>query len=105
MNLIHTEKKEKESLEVKEVKIRLLNGCPDGLLGWASCVINGALFLNNIAIRRAQAGELILVYPGKRSRSNQKYFHFNPITREAQQALDQAILNKLQWEDLVNEQV
>lgn len=83
-------------VEVSEVKIRLVDEGPDGLLGWASCVVNGAIYLNNIAIRRSRNGELILTYPCKRSQSDQKYFYFNPITREAHHVLDEAILGKLE---------
>ncbi|MBI2192055.1 MAG: septation protein SpoVG family protein [Planctomycetes bacterium] len=83
-------------VEVSEVKIRLVDEGDDGLVGWASCVVNGALYLNNIAIRRGCDGEFVLTYPSKRSRSDQKYFYFNPITREAKRAIDEAILGKLE---------
>lgn len=82
-------------VEVSEVKIRLVDEGADGLLGWASCVVNGAIYLNNIAVRRSRSGELILTYPCKRSQSEAKYFYFNPITREAHRVLDEAILGKL----------
>lgn len=83
-------------VEVSEVKVRLVDEGNDGLVGWASCVVNGALYLNNIAIRRGRGGEFVLTYPSKRSRSDQKYFYFNPITREAKRAIDEAILGKLE---------
>jgi len=95
-------------LEISEVKIRLVPACryargagrgedsTGGLLGWASCVVNGALYLNNIAIRRGSDGRLVLHYPIKRSRSDKKYFFFNPITHEARRVLDEAILGKLE---------
>jgi len=83
-------------VEVSEVKIRLVDEGTDGLVGWASCVVNGALYLNNIAIRRSRDGGFVLTYPCKRSRSDQKYFYFNPITRTAKQVLDEAILGKLE---------
>ena len=86
---------ESKSVDVSEVKIRLVDEGDDGLIGWASCVVNGALYLNNIAIRRGRGGELVLTFPSKRSRSEQKYFYFNPITREAKRAIDEAILGKL----------
>jgi DNA-binding cell septation regulator SpoVG len=82
-------------VEVSEVKIRLVDEGGDGLVGWASCVVNGALYLNNIAVRRGRDGEFLLTYPSKRSRSDQKYFYFNPITREAKRVIDEAILGKL----------
>lgn len=87
---------EARPVDVSEVKIRLVDEGSDGLVGWASCVVNGALYLNNIAIRRARNGEFVLTYPCKRSRSDQKYFYFNPITREAKRVIDEAILGKLE---------
>jgi DNA-binding cell septation regulator SpoVG len=88
--------REGDTLEISEVKIRLVDDSADGLLGWASCVVNGVLFVNNIAVRRTEEGQLVLVYPSTRSRRDQKYFYFNPITHEAKRALDEAILGKLQ---------
>jgi DNA-binding cell septation regulator SpoVG len=82
------------ALEVGEVKIRLVDEGDDGLVGWVSCVVNGALYLNNIAIRHGRNGEFVLTYPCKRSRSEQKYFYFNPITREAKRVIDEAILGR-----------
>lgn len=83
------------SIEVSEVKIRLVDNATDGLLGWASCVVNNALYLNNIAVRRLIDGRLVVTYPSKTSNSEQKYFYFNPITREAKRAIDDAILGRL----------
>jgi len=87
---------EARPVDVSEVKIRLVDEDTEGLIGWASCVVNGALYLNNIAIRRSRNGEFVLTDPCKRSRSEQKYFYFNPITREAKRVLDEAILGKLE---------
>ncbi len=95
LSYMEEEKRTQTVLEVGEVKIRLMDETTGDLLGWASCVINGSIFLNNIVIRRNGEGDLILSYPGKRSRSEQKYFYFNPITHAAQIALDRAILGKL----------
>lgn len=88
-------------LRVGEVRIRMADRAGDGLIAWASCVINGCLFLNNIAIRRGADGELLLTFPAKRSRRDVKYFYFRPINAEAKEALDRAILGGLQ--DLVDE--
>ncbi len=83
-------------LDISEVKLRLMENSEDGLLGWASCIINGGLYINNIAIRRSRSGELVLSYPVQKSRRERKYFFFHPISREAQAAIDEAILGKLQ---------
>lgn len=96
MNVAEETRGSRPGLSVSEVKIRLVDGGTDGLIGWASCVVNGALYLNNIAIRRTREGSIFLTYPGKRSKRDQNYFFFNPISREAKQTLDTAILGKLQ---------
>jgi len=82
-------------LSISEVKIRLVDAGDDGLVGWASCVVNGSLYLNNIAIRRTLDGAVILTYPCKKSKRDQKYFFFNPINRQAKEAMDAAILGSI----------
>ena len=80
---------------ITEVKIRLVDGDEAGLIGWASCVVNDALFLNNIAVRYSQDGQIVLTFPAKVSKSSQKYFYFNPISHGAAEALNRAIVEKL----------
>lgn len=86
---------EAERLKVSEVKIRLVDRSEDGLIGWASCVVNGSLYLNNIAIRHSRDGRVILTFPAKKSRGESKYFIFNPISHEAARVLEEAIIDKL----------
>lgn len=83
-------------LRISEVRIRMADSAENGLIAWASCVVNGCLYLNNIAVRRGQEGELVLTYPAKRSRRDVKYFFFRPINADAKEALDRAILGGLQ---------
>ena len=82
-------------LEISEVRIRLLDGAPGGLVAMASCVVDGALVLNNIAIRRSGDGRLRLSYPARFSRTGTKHYFFNPINRTAKAAIDEAILARL----------
>ena len=84
-----------EDIQITEVKIRLAQEDADNLVGWASCVVNGSLFLNNIRILKRDDGGTALSYPATKSRSGAKHFFFNPINRETKQALDEAILGKL----------
>lgn len=86
---------ERALLDVSEVRVRLVDEPTDDLVGWASCVVNGVLYLNNMAIRRGENGRLALHFPATRSRGEHRYFHFNPITPEAKAVLDDAILGKL----------
>ena len=80
---------------VSDVKLRLVEHGTDGLLAWASCVIGGSILLNNIAIRRSRDGSLFLTYPAKRVSGGQTYHYFNPISVEAADAVQDAVLARL----------
>jgi DNA-binding cell septation regulator SpoVG len=82
-------------IPITDVKVRLVNDGTDGLLAWASCVVSGAIKLDNIAIRRSRDGGLFLTYPTKRSAGGEKYHYFNPISKEAAQAVQDALLTQL----------
>ena len=83
------------SINVSEVRIRLAEEADNNLVGWASCVVNGSLFLNNIKLLRRDDGSVGLSYPAVKSKSGAKHFVFNPINQDTKQALDEAILGKL----------
>lgn len=85
----------KAGLDISEVRIRLIDQPNGTVLGWASCLVNGVLFLNNIAIVRGEES-IHLRYPFQRAAgSQQKHHHHNPITKDAQEAFDRAILGRL----------
>ena len=81
-------------IAVSEVRIRMAEGvrAGEGPLAWASCVVNGAILLNNIAIYRGRNGELKTKFPYKSGRAGQKYYHCCPITHGAKALIDEAIL-------------
>ncbi|MBI1328205.1 MAG: hypothetical protein GC136_11290 [Alphaproteobacteria bacterium] len=81
-------------MQVSEVQITLIKP-KDGLIGFASLVIGQALFLGGIGIHRKLNGSgYRLTYPTRRS-GEQNFNVFHPITREAGQAIEQAIFEKL----------
>ena len=82
-------------LTITDVKVRLVDSGTDGLIAWASCVIAGAIKLDNIAIRRGRDGSLFLTYPCKRTDAGEKYPYFNPISTEAAKAVEDAVLARL----------
>lgn len=82
-------------LQITEVKIKLLEEESNGLLAWASCVVNESLLLDSIAIRRTQEGKLGLSFPEKKSGTGITYPYFRPISRGAREAFEEAILGKL----------
>lgn len=82
-------------LSITDVKLRLVEGGTDGLLAWASCVIAGAILLNNVAIRRGRGGSLYLSFPAKLTSNGSKYHYFAPISREATAAIERAIFSRI----------
>jgi len=77
---------------ISDIKLRFVENGHDGLIAWASCVVSGAIKLDNIAIRRSRDGSLFLTYPAKLTPGGKKYHYFNPISREAADAVRDALL-------------
>ena len=80
---------------VSEVKLRLLDREERGLIGFASCILHGEYYMNNISVRRGTDGGLFLAYPAGKSCGGALHHHWNPITRSAAKAMDRAILGRL----------
>lgn len=87
--------------DISEVRIRKADEADKGLVAWASCVLNNALYINNIAIRKDRDGQLFLTFPAKKSRKGIKYFYFRPINSATKELLDNAIIQELK--DLLSE--
>ena len=86
-----------QPISVSEVKFRVADprNAREGLVGWASCVVNGCILLNGIAVFRDDQGRLHTQFPYKRGARDRRYFYCRPITREAKERLDEAILGRL----------
>jgi DNA-binding cell septation regulator SpoVG len=67
-----------------------------GLLAFASCTINGSLYVGNIAIHSSlqDPGGYRLVYPDKVLPNGKKINCIHPITRDAGEAIRAAIINE-----------
>ena len=77
-----------------EIKVRFNTEIEDeGLVGWASFVVNGAIFLDSISIRRGHDEGLYLAFPY--AKPGGKFFYFNPINGEAMDIFRDAILSKV----------
>ncbi len=81
-------------MRISEVNISLIKP-RDGLIGFASVVVNDALYLGSIGIHQKLNGAgYRLTYPTKKSgMQNMDIFH--PINRAAGKAIEDAIFNKL----------
>jgi stage V sporulation protein G len=81
-------------MKISEVNITLIKP-HDRLIGFASLVINDALYLSSIGIHQKLNGSgYRLTYPTKRA-GMQSMDIFHPINRGTGKAIEDAILNKL----------
>lgn len=82
-------------LKISEIQIVPLKA-KDGLVGFASCVLDGSIFLGNIAIHSClkNPGDFRLVYPSKKLSSEKKINIFHPIHKEAGGLLSKSIIGK-----------
>jgi len=77
------------------VRIRLAPDATSGLVAFASCVYGGVL-LNDIAIRRDQAGHLFLTFPRKLAASGRPHPLHHPIDRETAAQFEAAVIGQVQ---------
>jgi DNA-binding cell septation regulator SpoVG len=81
-------------MKISKVKIKKV-APKDGLVGFASCVIDDSLYLGNIAVftRLNQVDKIRLVFPVKEL-DNIKIAMFKPLTSDLYYALEVAIADK-----------
>ena len=81
-------------MKISEIRINLIKP-QDGLIGFASLVINGDLYLSGIGIHRKLSGEgYRLTYPTRKS-SSRDFEIFHPINRSSGQKIETAIFGRL----------
>jgi DNA-binding cell septation regulator SpoVG len=86
-------------VQVSEVRINLIKP-QDGLIAFASMVVNGDLYLSGIGIHRKLDGSgFRLTYP-KRKAGQQCFDIFHPINRGAGRMIEDAVLAALK--DVLN---
>ncbi len=77
-------------MKITEVKIEIVKP-NEGLIGFASVVIDNSIYLSSIAIyKKLNAEEYRLLYPKKGV-----FDIYYPISKEASSLIEQAIFNKL----------
>lgn len=74
--------------------MRLVPDGRDGLLAYASCRLGDHL-LNDISVRRAKDGNIILTYPRRLSSSGTPHYIHRPVNRHMAEILEHAILGEL----------
>lgn len=84
-------------MKITEVQIELINP-REGMIGFASLVVDGNLYLSSIAIhKKLNAEGFRITYPKKG-----QFCIFNPINKQTSEAIEQAIFSKLK--EVMNKQ-
>jgi stage V sporulation protein G len=82
-------------MNITEVQIEFVKP-NNGLIGFASLIINNDLYLSSIAIHSKLNDEgYRITYPTKELFNNKSVNLFHPINKESSSQIEQAILNKL----------
>jgi len=77
-------------MQITEIQIELIKP-NNGLVGFASLVVDGNIYLSSIAIhKKLNSSDYRLTYPSKG-----KFAIFHPIHKEASNQIEQAIFAKL----------
>ncbi len=76
-------------MTISEVKIQFVRP-NDGLIGFASIVLNNSLYLGSIGVYTKLSGGYRLTFPKKEG-----FDVFYPINRKTSHAIEQAIYDKL----------
>ena len=69
-----------------------------GLLGWIALVLNGALKLDGLAVRRTRGGRLRLSYPARRDGHGHLHHHVRPLDDAARRDLEGQVFELLALE-------
>ena len=92
------QKKNKPLRNVSDMVVSEINITPvkpkNGLVGIASLVVDGNIYLNSIAIYTKLDGSYRLLYPTKLV-GNRSLGLFYPINREASRAIEEAVFKKM----------
>ena len=66
-----------------------------GLLGYVTCVINGVIRLDGIALRQTRDGRPTLSYPSRSDAGGQRHPFVRPITDAARRELEAQVFGAL----------
>ena len=82
------------NIDVSEIQILPVKNS-NGLIAFASCVINNCLYLSSIGVHSKLDGSgYRLTYPTRKI-GNREINTFHPINREASAAIETAVINKI----------
>ncbi|MBK9386054.1 MAG: hypothetical protein IPN34_14680 [Planctomycetes bacterium] len=70
----------------------------EGLLGWLSLVLNGALRIDGVAVRRTMSGRVSLSFPDRVAHDGRRHPILRPLDAHARAALETAVIAALETE-------
>jgi DNA-binding cell septation regulator SpoVG len=86
-------KKMSDQINLSEIDVTPVKP-QNGLVAFASCVLNNHFYISSIAVHASPDGESFrLVYPAKILPNGKQVNCFNPITKRAGETLSCAIIN------------
>ena len=62
-----------------------------GLLGWVTFVLNGAIKIDGVTLRRTRDGRLTLSYPARRDRDGVEHFVIRPLGDKARVEIERQV--------------
>ena len=71
-----------------------------GLFGWVSCLINGTLCLDGLAVRRTLDGRLVLSFPARTDGAGRQHFYVRPLDDCARREIEEAVFRALGLEQV-----
>ena len=66
-----------------------------GLLGWVTCVVNGGLQLDGLALRRTAAGRLAISFPARRDSSGREHPFVRPVSDTTRRSIEHQVFSAL----------
>lgn len=84
-----------DELKVTEVKLTFYNKPDSPVRAFCEVVLNGAIRLNDLCLKRNLDGRLLLTYPAKKSSDGQEHHFFFPITKEAEGLIRTAVIEEM----------
>ena len=72
-----------------------------GLLGWTSFLLNDALRISSVAVRRTRAGATTLAFPTRRDGQGVEHPYVCPIAHEVHRAIEAEVLAELRRQGVV----
>ena len=66
-----------------------------GLVGWSSFLVNDALRLDGVGVRRAADGRHVLAYPVREDASGREHYAVRPIDSRTRRLIEARVLGEL----------